>query len=183
MPTVVIAEERAPQAETIAAIASGLDAYNKRRAGDARAAALWLIARDDAGRLVGGVKAETFWNWCSIAWLWVAERARGRRLGSALLLRTEAAAIARGCTGISLSTFSFQAPDFYRSHGYREFGRLDGCPAGHARIWFMKELRPASAVAYPGGAPADTPEGPAPPTSKMRLRLPTAPVAARRTTR
>jgi hypothetical protein len=39
-----------------------------------------------------------------------------------------------------LDTFTFQAPKFYQRLGYREFGRLDDFPPGHARIWFWKPL-------------------------------------------
>ena len=46
----------------------------------------------------------------------------------------------RGCAGVRLDTTSFQAPDFYKRHGYTEFGRIDGYPPGHARIWLMKRF-------------------------------------------
>ncbi|MBX6746810.1 MAG: GNAT family N-acetyltransferase, partial [Acetobacteraceae bacterium] len=29
---------------------------------------------------------------------------------------------------------------FWTRHGYVEFGRLDGMPPGHSRIWFRKQL-------------------------------------------
>jgi hypothetical protein len=39
-----------------------------------------------------------------------------------------------------VDTFGFQAPEFYRKLGYREFGRLDDFPAGHSRSWLTKAL-------------------------------------------
>ena len=54
--------------------------------------------------------------------------------------RAEGIARARGCTNAYTDTFSFQAPGFWTRCGYKEFGRLEGMPAGHARIWFRKAL-------------------------------------------
>ena len=57
-----------------------------------------------------------------------------------MLAQAEAIARERGCVGIRLDTVSFQAPAFYRRHGYVEFGRIDDYPPGHTRFWFMKRL-------------------------------------------
>lgn len=51
----------------------------------------------------------------------------------------EREAIARGCHVAMLSTFSFQAPDFYQRLGYEAFVLLDGCPVGHKK-YFLKEI-------------------------------------------
>jgi ribosomal protein S18 acetylase RimI-like enzyme len=47
----------------------------------------------------------------------------------------------RGCVGVWLDTFDFQAPEFYRKHGYEQFGRLDDYPPGHQRLFFQKRLQ------------------------------------------
>ncbi|WP_348271311.1 acetyltransferase [Rhizobium sp. Leaf262] len=52
--------------------------------------------------------------------------------------KAESAALERQCVGAYVSTFSFQAPNFYRRIGYEDFGRIDGFPAGHACIWLKK---------------------------------------------
>jgi hypothetical protein len=39
-----------------------------------------------------------------------------------------------GFANAHTDTFSFQAPDFWKRNGHMEFGRLDGMPAGHARL-------------------------------------------------
>ena len=46
----------------------------------------------------------------------------------------------RGVRNAYVDTFSFQAPEFYRKLGYREFGRLDDFPTGHRRSWLTKAL-------------------------------------------
>ena len=53
----------------------------------------------------------------------------------------EQEALARGCRGVYLDTFSFQAPGFYRKQGYTEFGELEGIPPGHSHYFFRKLLR------------------------------------------
>ena len=138
--SVVIIEESDPDPETISTISCGLDTYNEGAAGRKGGDPLWLVARNGQGDILGGVKGEIAWNWCYVAWLWVDEAARQGGLGSQLLGRAEAISIEKGCVGVFLNTFSFQAPNFYRSHGYREFGRLDNMPPGHSRIWFAKVL-------------------------------------------
>ncbi len=79
-------------------------------------------------------------DWLFVQWLWVAEPYRSQRIGSRLLVGAEAAAREKGCRAAYLDTFSFQAPKFYDRHGYREFGRLNDFPPGHARVWLWKAL-------------------------------------------
>jgi ribosomal protein S18 acetylase RimI-like enzyme len=73
--------------------------------------------------------------------LWVAENLRGQGVGTELMDRAEAAARTAGCTQMVLSTHSFQAPGFYHARGYREVGRTDGYPRGHAHLYLVKALR------------------------------------------
>jgi len=56
------------------------------------------------------------------------------------LRQAEQIARNRGCVGVYLDTFSFQAPGFYRKQGYKKIGQLAGLPPGSARIWFSKAL-------------------------------------------
>ncbi|WP_144182630.1 GNAT family N-acetyltransferase [Elioraea rosea] len=138
-PTVTLEAE--PDEATVKAIADGLNAYNEAASGMAfRPEPLWLVARDDQGAVVAGLKGRFAWGWLGVEWLWVAGQERGRGLGSSLLSRAEAMARERGCDGVYLDTFSFQAPGFYAKAGYAELGRLDGLPRGGARIYLAKRF-------------------------------------------
>ncbi len=117
-----------------------LSDHNTRNIGPTKHVPLWLFARDPAGKVHGGLRGQTYWSWCSIDVLAVAEPYRGQGIGSRLLAKAEEIARARGCLGIRLDTVSFQAPNFYSRHGYTEFGRINDHPPGHSRHWFMKRF-------------------------------------------
>ena len=88
----------------------------------------WL--RDDSGEIEAGVYG---WSWggtAEVDLLWVTESRRRSGAASALLAAFEAEAVRRACTQIVLSTFDFQAPEFYERRGYISLGRVDNYPAG-----------------------------------------------------
>ncbi|MCO6418649.1 GNAT family N-acetyltransferase [Siccirubricoccus sp. KC 17139] len=135
-----ISEDEYPELEAVAAIQRGLHAFNQEMGGPYDREPVTLLARDQAGEVRGGLLGLTYWNWLFIDWLWLAPEQRGKGLGAALLARAEAIARRRDCTDAYTDTFDFQAPGFWRRAGYEEFGRLNGMPPGHARIWFRKKL-------------------------------------------
>lgn len=135
-----IVEDAAPEFEAVASIQRGLHAFNQEMGGDYDREPVTLLVQDAEGQTRGGLLGLTFWGWLFIDWLWLDPTLRGKRLGAELLRRAEDIARARGCTNAYTDTFSFQAPHFWESSGYSEFGRLDGMPAGHARVWFRKAL-------------------------------------------
>ncbi len=139
-PAIEISEDDYPEMEAVAAIQRGLHAYNQEMGGPYDRDPVTVLARDAGGEVRGGLLGLTYWNWLFIDWLWMASDQRGQGLGGQLLERAEAIARARGCTHAYTDTFSFQAPGFWSRHGYVEFGRLEGMPPGHARIWFQKVL-------------------------------------------
>lgn len=63
-----------------------------------------------------------------IQYLFVSEQLRGQRIGSKLLETAEAEAKKRGCKYAFVDPFSFQAPTFYKNHGYREVFTLEEYP-------------------------------------------------------
>jgi GNAT superfamily N-acetyltransferase len=137
-----------PQAaqETIDAIQRGLSEYNRRVLGEERYEPLRLIARDEAGEVAGGLLGDLYFDWLYIAILWVREDWRGRGVGSRLMELVEEYAAAHGRTHAHLDTFDFQAPDFYRRHGYELHGQLGPYGDGHVRYYFRKTLPGAPAA-------------------------------------
>jgi GNAT superfamily N-acetyltransferase len=117
-----------------------VDSHNMERSGiqDARLMAIMLRSAD--GALFAGLHGYTWGGYCEVKSLWVAEERRGKGLGSLLLSSAEREAKRRGCGGVLLTTHSFQAPAFYRRHGYREVVSIAGCPQGHAYILMAKSL-------------------------------------------
>lgn len=58
-----------------------------------------------------------------------------------MLIAAEAEARARGCKQILVSSFTFQAPEFYKRLGYVEFSRTEGLPTeGSADVHMVKML-------------------------------------------
>jgi ribosomal protein S18 acetylase RimI-like enzyme len=103
----------------------------------------WLRAaqRGPDGDLEAGHAGRPWGGGGFIEYLWVRADLRGTGLGSRLLEAAETEAKDRGCTQIVVSSHSFQAPDFYVRHGYREYGRIEGYPRGHAEVHLVKDLQ------------------------------------------
>src|ERR1043165_1833238 len=117
-----------------------LNAQNTGHVGPPKHLPLWLFARDPSGKMQGGLRGQTYWSWCSVDVLAVAEPYRRQGIGSRLLAKADEIARNRGCIGMRLDTTSFQAPGFSSRHGYTEFGRIDDYPPGHTHHWFMKRF-------------------------------------------
>jgi len=102
---------------------------------------LFVSFRDPDGSLVAGLSGWT-WGGCAVIdKLWVRSDRRGRGLGRTLLDAAEAEARSRGCAQVVTASHSFQAPDMYERRGYRECGRAEGYPTGHAEVYLTKDLR------------------------------------------
>lgn len=129
--------------EVVAALDEHLTVFNAEATGSAPAEPLCVAARDAEGELVGGLSGETRWGWLHVLIVWVGAAHRGRGVGAQLMARAEDEARRRGCHGVSLNTFTWQAPGFYERLGYREFGRLEDYPEGVTLFFFRKDLAPA----------------------------------------
>jgi GNAT superfamily N-acetyltransferase len=99
---------QAVEPESRDAIARGLIEFNARHVGKYKWTNLDVYVRDAEGGIVGGLIGEFCLGWFSIHALWVAERLRGLGVGTKILDAAENAAIAIGCSGAILDTFSFQ---------------------------------------------------------------------------
>lgn len=119
-----------------------LNAYNAGFVPDSGYRPLAVFLRDADGRTLGGLVASTYWGWLHIDLLWVDDGLHGAGWGSRLLAAGEEAARARGCRAAVLSTLSFQAPAFYRAHGYVVAGEIPDLPPGHRRLYMTKVFAP-----------------------------------------
>jgi ribosomal protein S18 acetylase RimI-like enzyme len=101
---------------------------------------LRVFARDADGNVVGGLLADTYWQYLEVHVVWVSEAHRNAGHASQLLNAAENEARQRGCKHAFLDTFSFQARGFYEKLGYSEFGRLEEFSGKHERHYLHKRL-------------------------------------------
>ena len=101
---------------------------------------LGIFKEDTSGSKLAGLIGETFGNWLSIKYLWVSEELRGKGIGSAILQAAETEARTRGARYVFVDTFSFQAPEFYVRHGYKQVFALTEYPYTGSRYYYVKEL-------------------------------------------
>ncbi|WP_345649672.1 GNAT family N-acetyltransferase [Streptomyces siamensis] len=102
---------------------------------------LHVWALDADGALAGGLVGHTWTTWLHVTYLWVDDRHRGAGLGSRLLAEAERlAGEERGCRAARLETWDFQAPGFYRRHGYDVVGVIPDYPPGVTEYTLTKQL-------------------------------------------
>lgn len=118
----------------------GIHNYNIEQAGEGHSQPLCFVLYAPDNTVVGGLIGETHWEWLYINLLFVKSELRGHGYGHRLLTLAEDEARQRGAKNAYLDTFSFQAPDFYKQHGYQIFGELRGFPPGHQRYYLTKQL-------------------------------------------
>lgn len=142
-PTTVSVEQTidaSPTVDEVSFLDAELDRFNSQQTGRDDFRPLHLVVRDSDGTVVAGLKSITGWDWLYIQVLWVREDQRRNGHGSQLIHAAEAEARQRGCLGSCLSSYSFQAPEFYERHGYRRFGQIDDYPAGQSMFFFSKRF-------------------------------------------
>lgn len=128
--------------EDAQALRDRINAFNMAAVTGLEGKDLGIFLRGEDGELRAGLYGWTWGGMMEVNMLWVHETERGRGLGSRLLAMAEAEGRARGAHSVVLDTHTFQAPDFYRRHGYEEYARIEGYPAGHDKLFFRKRLLP-----------------------------------------
>ena len=129
-----------PSKEETEQIRAELFRFNSDKVGDDCHTPLNIVEYDADGNLIGGILGGTYWGWMYVDILWVREDHRGKGIGSKLLTEAEKEAKTRGCHHVHLDTMSWQAPDFYKKHGYSVIGILPDIPKGNQKYLLMKEL-------------------------------------------
>ncbi|MBR2551274.1 MAG: GNAT family N-acetyltransferase [Clostridiales bacterium] len=88
-----------------------------------------FVAEDDDGKITGVITGRAYYNEVHIGDLIVRRECRGEGLGRMLVSAVEDAYKGKGYEKITLTTFGFQAPEFYKKLGYEvEFIREDNDP-------------------------------------------------------
>ncbi|MGD0433343.1 MAG: GNAT family N-acetyltransferase [Acetobacteraceae bacterium] len=127
-----------PSGEQFQAIFRLLDQFNTPVVGAAQFVPLAVLIHDDAGAVSGGLWGCTVYSWLVISMLFVPEAQRRRGIGSALVCAAEAEARTRGCIGMQVDTFGFQAQPFYEGLGFTVFGVQPNFPPGHRCVFLRK---------------------------------------------
>ena len=138
-PEIVLTETADDRLDAL--INDGLNAFNDAVTGYSDRRPLSVTVKDPAtDEILGGAKGRTSLGLLFIELFWLPEALRGSGLGSRILQLMEEEGRRRGCRASVLFTISFQAPDFYRRHGWRIFGDIPCDPPGTSRVFMTKDL-------------------------------------------
>ena len=118
--------------------------FNNSKVGPSNGRPLFVVLRDDASNVSGGLSGSTSRGWLFIDHLVVPEASRGHGVGRTVVALAEREAVDRGCHDAWLNTFEFQARGFYEKLGYTCFGELPDYPPGFSRFFMKKSLRAAA---------------------------------------
>ena len=98
-----------------------------------------FVAEED-GEILGVVTGRAYYNNVHIVDLIVDKKSRGKNIGTKLVKAVEEEYSGKGYKKITLTTFGFQAPEFYKKLGYGlEFVREDEDPR-LSKYFFIKRL-------------------------------------------
>lgn len=128
-----------PEQNDLDFIRDGIRAYNRMHLPDGDVNAIGCFARNDEGKVIGGLTGEMFNNTVFVEYLWVDTEARISGLGSKLIALLEEQVKPRGVTHLYLDTYSFQALDFYLKLGFEKVGQYSGYPAAGIDKHFLQK--------------------------------------------
>lgn len=129
-----------PTENEIKYIREALNQFNNEKVGEDGHTPLSIVEYDEHGNTIGGILGGTYWGWMYVDILWVHENHRKQGIGSKLLSMAEQESIRRGCHHVHLDTMNWQAPEFYKKHGYEVIGVLPDIPSGNQKYLLMKAL-------------------------------------------
>ena len=84
----------------------------------------FAFTAEEDSKVVGVLRGHSYYNDAHISDLIILEQYRGRGIGTRLLKAAEKYCADKGFESITLSTYGFQTPEFYKKHGFEvEFVR------------------------------------------------------------
>ena len=129
-----------PNKKEIEFVNNALEKFNNMHVGPDNHLLLNIVEYDENQNVIAGILGGTYWGWLHIDILWVDENFRSKKIGSRLLIAAENEAKKRGCHSVHVDTMSWQAPEFYKKHGYELISELDNIPNGYKKFHFIKRL-------------------------------------------
>ena len=100
----------------------------------------FCFTAEDDGRIAGVITGRAYYNEVHIGDLIVGKEYRRDGVGSKLVAAVEDAYKGKGFEKIALTTFGFQAPEFYKKLGYEfEFVREDKDPKLN-KYFYLKKI-------------------------------------------
>ncbi len=127
-------------ADAAVVVDAGLGASNDAAAPLHEVQPLGCFARLPGGEVVGGAVGRTWGTCCELQQLWVEAAQRRHGVGKRLVEQFHERAQARGCRTFYLETYSFQAPNLYRSLGYEVKLELRGFGEGIVKFTMVREV-------------------------------------------
>ncbi|MBO4310807.1 MAG: GNAT family N-acetyltransferase [Lachnospiraceae bacterium] len=99
-----------------------------------------ITAENDEGEVIGSITGMAYYNEAHIGDLIIDKKYRGQKIGTKLVEAVEEEYRNKGFEKITLTTFGFQAPEFYEKLGYSlEFVREDKNPK-LSKYFYCKKL-------------------------------------------
>ncbi|UCG00791.1 MAG: GNAT family N-acetyltransferase [Candidatus Heimdallarchaeota archaeon] len=132
-----------PSEEEMKIVQKGIEDHNKKFSSgglDIPTPDISLVLKDSSGNIVGGVITSMLTGVMHLEVLWIDETYRGRGLGRDLVLQAERIGKKKGYSASQTWTFSFQAPEFYQSIGYKVVGIFDGYTNGITEYILLKKF-------------------------------------------
>jgi len=126
--------------ETFDSLLEGMKAFNLRAVGIGGAQRFNVAARDDTGKIVGGVAATLSADSMYLDIVWADDSVRGHGHGRRMMEMIEAEGRKRGASDAWLYTMSWQARPFYEKLGYECVGETPYLGERHRRYFMWKKL-------------------------------------------
>lgn len=99
-----------------------------------------FVAKDDE-KIVGVITGHSYYNEVHISDFVVLKNYRGKGIGTNLIKSVEHFHKDKGFENINLTTYEFQAPEFYKQNSYElEFVRENKSNSKLTKYFFIKEL-------------------------------------------
>ena len=114
--------------------------YGVQRGVELNVEEFYFVAEDEDGKVIGVITGRAYYNEVHIGDLIIDKNIRRNGLGRQLVEAVENAYKDKGYEKVTLTTFGFQAPEFYKKLGYEvEFVREDKNPK-LSKYFFAKSI-------------------------------------------